>query len=140
MAFFLLDTDILTLYQHNHPVVVRHMGAIPEQLIGVSVVTYEEQLRGRLDVVRMVEQTLQLANAYERLAEMQAFYCALQVIGFDPAANTIYQTLRQRYKRHGKMDLRIAATALAINATLVTRNRRDFAVIEGLRIEDWTVA
>lgn len=118
---------------------VRRISSIPEQLIGVSVVTYEEQLRGRLDVVRTVEQTLQLTNAYERLAEMQAFYCALQVINFDPVANAIYQTLRQRYKRHGKMDLRIAATVLTMNATLVTRNSRDFGAIEGLSIEDWTV-
>ena len=36
-----------------------------------------------------------------------------------------------------KMDLFIAATALANDCTLVTHNTRYFARIPGLRLEDW---
>jgi tRNA(fMet)-specific endonuclease VapC len=41
--------------------------------------------------------------------------------------------------RIGTMDLKIAATALANDATLLTRNTSDFGRIPGLRIEDWSV-
>jgi len=36
------------------------------------------------------------------------------------------------------MDLRIAATAVAHHATLVTRNVSDFEDIEGLAVVDWS--
>jgi predicted nucleic acid-binding protein len=35
------------------------------------------------------------------------------------------------------MDLLIAATARAHDLTLGTRNRRDFAPIVGLKLEEW---
>jgi tRNA(fMet)-specific endonuclease VapC len=36
-----------------------------------------------------------------------------------------------------EMDLMIAATALATDFTLVTHNVSDFAMVPGLRIDDW---
>jgi tRNA(fMet)-specific endonuclease VapC len=37
------------------------------------------------------------------------------------------------------MDLKIAATALAYDATLLTANTKDFVKVPNLRIEDWTL-
>jgi tRNA(fMet)-specific endonuclease VapC len=38
-----------------------------------------------------------------------------------------------------KMDLRIAAVALEMGGTVVTRNQRDFQRISGLSVMDWSV-
>jgi tRNA(fMet)-specific endonuclease VapC len=38
------------------------------------------------------------------------------------------------------LDLRIAATALVHDLTLVTRNTQDFARVPGLKTEDWSVS
>ena len=35
------------------------------------------------------------------------------------------------------MDTLIAATALSRNATLVTRNLREFGRVQGLKVVDW---
>jgi len=37
----------------------------------------------------------------------------------------------------GPLDLLIAAHALALNATLITRNTREFLRVRDLDVEDW---
>ena len=58
---------------------------------------------------------------------------------FDEQAQTVFQRLRAQRLRIGTLDLRIAAIALSREATLVTRNRQDFAGIPTLNIEDWSL-
>jgi tRNA(fMet)-specific endonuclease VapC len=67
----------------------------------------------------------------------------LDILEFDASAfdryeNLLTQNPNLRKKRLQK-DMRIAAIALSLNATIVTRNRRDFEQVPGLRIEDWTI-
>ncbi len=60
------------------------------------------------------------------------------MLPFDASAGTVFDQLKASKVRIGTMDLRIAATALAHNLVVVTRNARDFAQVPGLVIEDWT--
>ena len=56
------------------------------------------------------------------------------------AAAQQFQLLHAQRIRIGTQDLRIAAIALANNCIVVTRNRRDFARVPDLTIEDWTIS
>ncbi|HLV81055.1 MAG TPA: type II toxin-antitoxin system VapC family toxin [Chthonomonadaceae bacterium] len=70
---------------------------------------------------------------------MLELYCSTPILPFEDAAVSIFQSLWLQRLRVGTMDLKIAAIALANDATLLTRNRSDFSKIPALRIEDWTL-
>jgi tRNA(fMet)-specific endonuclease VapC len=65
-------------------------------------------------------------------------FSRLPVVGYNETAIQQFQTLRQRYRRLGKMDLKIAAIAISLNATLLTRNLADFSQIAELKAQDWS--
>ena len=133
---YLLDTDHITLLQHGHEKVSTRFRELRGETV-VCVSSYEEQMRGWLAVINQANNPEKIAYAYRSLEEMFRFFSDMPFVGFNPAAITIYQTLRQRHRRQGKMDLQIAATALELEATLVTRNTQDFIDIENLRLENW---
>lgn len=139
MPLFVLDTDHITLLQRGHPQVAAHLSLIDDEALATTIITYEEQLRGRLAVVRQYEGTPQLSMAYIRLREMQQFFCAIRLLDFDSAAFSIFDSIRRQH-RISTLDLRIAAIALGQDAVLVTRNKKDFAPINDLITEDWSVA
>jgi len=62
----------------------------------------------------------------------------IPLLAFDDAALAMLSSLRKSSVRIGTMDLRIAAIALAHDATVITRNIRDFSKVPGLRVEDWS--
>jgi tRNA(fMet)-specific endonuclease VapC len=72
---------------------------------------------------------------------IDVFVSVLAAAPFDTAAAEAYGALgRQVAVRRGSFDRLIAAHALALDATLVTNNLRDFADVPGLRVENWTAA
>ena len=60
----------------------------------------------------------------------------LDLPALDIAAE-IYQTLRSAGTPLEDADILIAATAIAHNATLITRNTKHFERIEGLELDNW---
>lgn len=136
---YLLDTDHISLFQRRHALVVARVLATPPAQLMVSIVSVDEQIQGRLTVIRRARTQVDAARGYARLRETLAFFQALAVVDFDEAAAGVVNTLRSQGVRIGTQDLRIAATALVHGVIVVTRNGRDFAQVPGLTIEDWSV-
>ena len=133
----------ITLFQHNHPKICQQAREIGNASIFVTVVTLEEQLQGRLAIINKVTANTKkpelLSVAYHNLRKTQEFFCNLQLLDFDDAANTYYQNLRQQKVSVGTHDLRIAAIALVNQGVVVTRNKKDFSKVPNLPLEDWSL-
>ena len=68
------------------------------------------------------------------------YFCtAFAIWSYTPDAANIRAALLRQKVRVGTQDMRIASIALANNATLLTRNRRDFEKVPGLLFADWTL-
>lgn len=140
MSQYILDTDHITLFQHNHPRISQRARAMGSSKIFITTITLEEQLRVRLaGISRAAKKPERLAIAYENLRKTLLYFCSVNLLNFDDAAYNCYQSLLQQKIRIGTQDLRIAAIALANQATLVTRNQQDFSKVPNLSLEDWTV-
>lgn len=135
----ILDTDHISLLQRGHPQVAQRLFEIPLAQRAVTIITVAEQVKGRLAVVSAARDENEATRAFGNLQDTLEFYQAIQVLPYLPEAQTYFQQLRQQKIRIGTQDLRIAAIALANQATLVTRNGRDFSQIPGLLTADWSV-
>jgi tRNA(fMet)-specific endonuclease VapC len=138
MSLYVLDTDIMTLYQHAHPRVVQHVLAHNVAQLSIAVISIEEELTGWYTKLRQVRKRDQLARVYQRLSEAVPFFARFQILSFPEPAIVRYESLRVAHRSVGKNDLRIAAIALEHGAIVVTRNSRDFKQVAGLTIEDWS--
>jgi len=138
MSAYVLDTDHVSLFQRKHPQVTARVLAHPSTHLAVTIITVEEQLRGRLSQIRRASSSLARMEGYARLHEALDFFMTIRILDFDDMANSRYEALRQQRIRIGIRDLHIAATVLAVGGILITRNARDFGLIPGLPIEDWS--
>lgn len=138
MKLFVMDTDVLTLFQRNHEQVIARVAEHSADSIAISVVTVEEQLSGWYAQLRKAKKPEKLAWVYRRLAANVRFLARIQILDFDLPEIERYEQLKRRRLKVGKMDLQIGATALQHGATVVTRNVRDFGAVPGLAVEDWS--
>jgi tRNA(fMet)-specific endonuclease VapC len=56
MSLYVIDTDILTLYQNGQPTVCQHVAAHQPSELAITVITVEEQTLGRLTQIRRARQ------------------------------------------------------------------------------------
>jgi tRNA(fMet)-specific endonuclease VapC len=135
----ILDTDTLSLAQRSHPLIVKRLKALPPKQRGITVISVEEQLRGRLAQITKAKSGDEFLRAYFLLEQTHRGLCKIQRFAFDDNAQQRFDQLKRQKIRIGTLDLRIAAIALENNAVLVTRNRQDFIKIPNLEIEDWAI-
>jgi tRNA(fMet)-specific endonuclease VapC len=137
MSLYVLDTDILSLYERGDPVVVSAMRAAWAKL-AITVITVEEQLSGWYALVRQARDAPALARAYDRLRNCIPTLAGLPILSFTEPAIARYDDLTAMRLNVRKNDLRIAAITLENKGVLVTRNERDFRRVPGLTLENWT--
>jgi tRNA(fMet)-specific endonuclease VapC len=136
---YVLDTDHVSLYQQGNVQIGERLKTLAPKQLAVTVVSYEEQVAGRLAVARRAQTVEARVEAYRWLQFTLDFYCRVPVLQFNQTAGRILRHLQQLKLRVGTKDLLIGAITLANDATLLTRNYQDFHKLSGLKIEDWTV-
>ena len=140
MTLWILDTDHVSLFQQLHPVITQRINAVNSEDIAITIITVEEQLRGRFNVIRKASSSDALLLAYAKLQATLEFFKNVRSLGFDEYAINCYEDLIRQIIHINTQDLCIAAITLSVNGILVTRNRKDFEKVPNLRLEDWTIS
>jgi tRNA(fMet)-specific endonuclease VapC len=138
VTLWILDTDHVSLFQHGHSNIHKRINEVNSEKIAVTIITFEEQVRGRFNIIRQAESLDKLVTAYSRLQATLIYFNNINLIPFNQDAVNKYLAFLNQRIRIGTQDLKIAAIAMANNAILVTRNHRDFSRIPGLELEDWS--
>jgi tRNA(fMet)-specific endonuclease VapC len=141
MSLYVLDTDHISLLLQGHPAVSERVAEVTPDL-AITIVSVQEIFNGW--VVRMNDpaQAGNLVGLYTKLWTTLEFFRGVRVLNFDAAANDCCERLLRENPLLGKKrlqkDVRIAAIALSLAGVMLTRNRKDFELVPGLMLEDWT--
>ncbi|MDF5731832.1 MAG: type II toxin-antitoxin system VapC family toxin [Rhizonema sp. PD38] len=140
MSQYILDTDHVSLILSNDPKVTAK-ASIHE--IAVTIITVQELFNGWVSRINDPSQVNNLPTLYTKLCTTVKFLQTVEILDFTPQADTCLQELLKDNpplrKNRLQKDMRIAAVVLSLNATVVTRNQRDFGLVPRLVITDWTL-
>lgn len=135
---FLLDTNAVMAVLKDRPATVRtrlrHAKAEGAELVVSSIVLFE-----------LWYGVARSRHRRENAERLRLFLSGdVGVVPFEdedaPIAGDLRRALEAAGTPIGAYDLLIAAQALRTGATLVTANVAEFARVQGLACEDWTVA
>lgn len=128
---WVLDTNTLIYFFKGEGNVAKEILARPPSAIGIpSIVLYELE-------VGIAKST----SPRKRLRQLEELTSVVQTLPFGiaeaRASAAIRSSLEKKGTPIGPYDVLIAGTAKACNATLVTRNTREFKRVRGLALENW---
>lgn len=134
MPVYMLDTDISSyIMKRSHASVLKRLQTVPVGEVSISAITKSELMYG-VEVSPRKQQDN---------AALEAFLKHVEVLDYPGEAAIHYGQIRAALKVAGNMiganDLLIAAHARALGLILVTNNTREFARVEGLKVENWTL-
>jgi tRNA(fMet)-specific endonuclease VapC len=128
---FLLDTSTCVFAIKRRPDVLARLRELGPQDVALSSITLAELWFGAAKSSRP-EQTRR---------NVDAFLLPFTVLPFEREAAGEYARIRLALESVGRpigeRDLLIASIAASRRLTVVTHNRKEFARVPGLRIEDW---
>jgi tRNA(fMet)-specific endonuclease VapC len=131
MGIIFDSTEIIAL-ERDRATIDDLIAGREDEPFGISVVTVAELLHG-------VERADTEPRRLKRQAFVEKVIELFPVFPFDISVARIYAriwaSLVSKGQTVGAHDLMIAATAIALDYTVVTANRRDFGRIEGMRLE-----
>ena len=128
---YLLDTNVLIA-------LTKGLGRVADRLEKLDASSV------LLPTVVVAEIEYGIAKSRKRATNRRVFdelLAGFDIAVFNAAAASAYGPIRASLERKGTLigpnDLLIAATAVALKATLVTDNLREFQRVDGLRVENW---
>ena len=130
-SVYLLDANILIAALKGRPEVRSRLESLPLSALRLSAIVLGELEFG-------AEKS---AHGERHRARLTALVQRVQLVGVDHDTARHYAKVRALLERQGRPiganDTWIAAQALAIEATLVTDNEREFSRVPGLPLENW---
>lgn len=128
---YILDTNVLIAALKGQPEVKQRLESVPLSVMRLSAIVLGELEFGAQKSIHSERNRARLAALAQRLP----------LVGVDYATTRHYGQVRALLERQGTPiganDTWIAAQALAIEATLVTDNEREFSRVPGLVLENW---
>lgn len=138
MNIYFLDTTTLTMLRFGNPNIQRAINLHTGDTIAITSVNVDEYLSGWYTLLRRAKDNAGEAAASYDLAGAMKLLARFPVLPVtEQPLNRTDQLIKARINV-GKMDLKIAALALEMDATVVTNNLRDFSRVPGLKVEDWS--
>lgn len=131
---YLLDTDSLSYFFRGEGQVAQRLRTLTPADIGIPAPVLYESRHGMLRLSSGARQKALLA-ALDRAIE------TMHVLPFDASAAEAAARVRTQLEALGvgigPIDVQIAGIAVALSATLVTRNVREFSRVDALTVENW---
>lgn len=135
----ILDTDHFSALERNSEagrrLVARLRASEYEKSLGIP--TVQESLRGWLAEIDRHQDLDAQIIPYAKFQQVVEALGNWVILSWDAECAALSRRFRKGGNRIGTMDLKIACIAIAHDATLLTRNERDFGEVPGLRFEDW---